>query len=384
MYAKKSFAEKLARLAAAFSLLLVFLAQPAFAVLAAGDSGGTASGAVFTMTNAAGGNEVMVFQRAQDGALTPAGAYATGGLGSGAGLGSQSALALSENQRWLLAVNAGSSQISVFAVSPDGLELTGTVDSGGATPISVTIFKNTVFVLNAGGAGNITGFRLTESGALQPIPGSTRSLSNGGAGASTAPAQISFSPDGKSLVVTEKGTNLILTYRVSKSGIEGPEVYASSGPTPFGFAFSKRNVLVVSEAFGGAPGASAASSYRFTHGSLELVSASAPTLQTAACWVAVSKNGKFAYTTNAGSSSITGYRVDEDGSLTRLDEDGFTASTGSGSSPIDMAFSGSGRYLFALSGRANTISIFALQPDGSLAPLGTTGVPSGSVGLAAY
>src|SRR5690606_29023509 len=101
--------------------------------------GPAAPGAVYVLGNAAMNNEVLVFDRSPDGTLTAAGAFATGGAGTGAGLGSQGALVLSENGRWLVAVNAGSDEISVFRVRQDGLELTDTEASGGQMPISVTI-----------------------------------------------------------------------------------------------------------------------------------------------------------------------------------------------------------------------------------------------------
>lgn len=384
MIAKNIFSRWIARWMVVLSLLVPLAAAPAGIVLAAGNADDGAQGAVFTQTNSAAGNEVLAFHAAADGALTPAGAFATGGLGSGAGLGSQGALALSEDHRWLLAVNAGSNEISVFAVSNGGLNLVDKVDSGGVSPISVTIHKRIVYVLNSGASGNITGFKFSPQGELFPLPNSTRFLSNGDAGGSTGPAQISFSPDGRSLVVTEKATNQILTYHLGKTGYDGPVVHASSGQTPFGFAFAKRNFLIVSEAFGGAAGASAASSYALSSGGLQVISPSAPTYQTAACWVAVTGNGRYAYTTNAGSSSISGYRVGNDGSLTLLDADGFTASTGAGSSPTDMAFNRSSRYLYALSGGSSTISAFTVHEDGSLESLGLMDVPAGSVGLAAY
>lgn len=383
MIGNRSLYRKFARLTTAL-IVLVLLAFPVSTALAAGHSSADSPGAVYTMTNAADGNEVIVFQRGADGAMTPGGSYATGGLGSGAGLGSQSALVLSENHRWLLAVNAGSNQISVFAVQPDGLMLTDVVDSGGLMPISVTVHNHLVYVLNAGGSGNITGYKLSQDGTLHAIADSTRYLSNGGIGASTAPAQISFAPDGKTLVVTEKGTNQILTYRLGPNGFDGPEVHASSGQTPFGFAFSGRSTLIVSEAFGGAAGASAVSSYQVSRDTFHLIDGSAPTFQTAACWIAVTKNGKYAYTTNAGSSSLSGYRVGQDGMLTLLNADGFTASTGPGSSPIDMAFSTNSQFLYVISGRSFTISAFAVQADGALVPLEMENVPVGSVGLAAY
>ena len=78
---------------------------------------------MYALTNAPTGNAVMVWDRADDGSLTPAGSYATGGLGSGAGLGSQGAIVLSKDNRWLFAVNAGSNDISSFQVDDHGLKL---------------------------------------------------------------------------------------------------------------------------------------------------------------------------------------------------------------------------------------------------------------------
>ncbi len=165
-------------------------------------------GAVYTMTNAAGPNSVVVYARAADGSLGQPGMLATGGMGTGSGLGSQGSLALSQDGRWLLAVNAGSNDVSVFSISGGGLTLRGRQPSGGAMPISVTIHDDLVFVLNAGGSANITGFRLNEAGMLTPIPGAQRTLAGSG------PAQVSFNPDGSLLVITQKTSNTIETYEV--------------------------------------------------------------------------------------------------------------------------------------------------------------------------
>jgi hypothetical protein len=140
------------------------------------------AGAVYTLTNAANGNEVLVYDRAADGTLSFQSAYATGGLGSGAGLGSQGALVLNQNHRWLVAVNAGSDDISIFRVEQDGLDLADVAPSGGDHPISVTVHGRLVYVLNDGGSGNISGFLIGLGGRLAPIPGSSQPLSNGGLG----------------------------------------------------------------------------------------------------------------------------------------------------------------------------------------------------------
>src|SRR5258705_558882 len=169
------------------------------------ESGDTDPGAVYTLTNQVAGNAVAVFTRGADGRLTSAGSFATGGTGTGAGLGSQGAVVLSENGRFLFVVNAGSNDVSVFDVRPSGLSLASRTGSGGTLPISLTVHGNVLYVLNAGGNGSINGFTVGSSGALTPIAGSSRSLS----GPNVGPAQGSFSPDGRRLAVTEKSTNLL-------------------------------------------------------------------------------------------------------------------------------------------------------------------------------
>jgi len=334
-------------------------------------------GAVYTMSNDAVENSILVFNRGGDGTLTPAGSYPTGGLGTGGGLGNQSGVVLSPDQKWLFAVNAGSNEISVFRVKHDRLQLIDQINTGGNRPVSLALDRKLLYVLHAGTPNNITGFTLGKNGKLAPLPGSTRPLS----AEDTSPAQISFSPDGSALVVTEKGTNLIDIYTVGRSGLaEGPVAYASVGTTPFGYAFGKREQLFVSEATTGA-----VSSYQLNEeGALQVISPSATTHQTAACWVVVTNDGRFTYTTNAASGSISGFHIGHDGQLSLLDADGRTGVTGDGSAPIDMAFSGNNRFLYALGSGNGSISAFRVDlKDGSLKPIpGVNGLPSGANGLA--
>lgn len=357
----------------ALLLALVLWPQPSFAA--------RHRGAVFALSNDPAGNAVLVWHRAGNGSLTPAGSFPTGGLGTGAGLGSQGAIVLNDEACLLLAVNPGSNEITSFLLSPDGLVLADRVASGGTLPTSLTIHDDLVYVLNAGGAGNITGFHIDEDdGKLTPIADSTRPLS----GDAAAPAQVSFSPDGKTLVVTERATQQILTYSVDRRGrASGPAIFPSSGATPFGFAFARRGVLVVSEA-NGAPGGSAASSYRLGRGGeLSLITGSMPTTEGAACWVVVTGNGRYAYTANAASASVSGFRVAGDGSLSLLSADGVTGVAGPGAA--DMALSRNSQYLYVRNGRDGTISAFAVQPDGGLRAVpGASGLPAGVAGLIAY
>jgi 6-phosphogluconolactonase len=151
----------------------------------------------------------------------------------------------------------------------------------------------------------------------------------------------------------------------------------------FGFAFGRRDQLFVAEAFGGAANASAASSYDVDHDGVSPVSPSVGTGQTSACWAVITPNGRYLNVTNTGSGSITGYRIDFDGTIERLDADGRTGVTGDGSTPNDVIIADGGQYLYTLNSSAPTIGAFRVRPDGSLTPLTFTGgLPVGVTGLA--
>lgn len=358
------------------------LAHAAGAVLAllfASHAFAGAAGQVYAMSNAAT-NEVLMFPRAAHGGLGTPDYFATGGSGSGGGLGNQGALALSDNGQWLLAVNAGSNDVSVFAADAAGLMPTDLAPSGGERPVSVAIHGNLVYVLNAG-SDSLQGFRLSRKGTLTPLPDSSRPLSGSG----TAAAQLGFSDDAGTLVVTEKATNKILLYPIDAEGYAGePTMLSSPTPTPFGFAFGKRDQFFVSEADGGSPGASALSSYRLDGPAMaDIVTPSAPTNQTAACWVVVTRNGRFAYTSNTADNSLSGYLIARDGSLRLLDADGRSGSTGAG--PTDMALSLGSRYLYTLNAGDGTISAHRVGANGALFSLGIVdaGLPAGASGLIA-
>jgi 6-phosphogluconolactonase (cycloisomerase 2 family) len=334
-------------------------------------------GAVYLMTNATGGNSVIVFDRSADGQLTSAGTYATGGTGTGGGLGNQGSVILTKDHRRLYVVNAGSDDISAFHVTRTGLQLLGSpVSSGGVRPVSLTVHGDLLYVLNAGPPGGIAGFRIGTGGALTAIPGSTQPLS----GADVGPAQVGFTPDGRVLVVTEKGTNTITTYTVGGDGLaSGPNPQASAGNTPFGFSFNQRGDLVVSEAQGGPPNPSTASSYRLDRtGTLELISGQVATTQLAACWIAISQNGKFAYTTNTASGTISSLAIGPGATLTLLH-----AVAGTGTGPLDAAFTPGGRFLYVRNG-GGTVGAFRAEAKGGLTHIGDFGsLPGGANGMAA-
>jgi 6-phosphogluconolactonase len=322
-------------------------------------------GAVYTMTNDTAGNEVVIFNRDDEGLLIKAGSISTQGTGSGGGLdplGSQGSLVLSEDHSWLLAVNAGSNEISVFRVLPKGLKLVDKVASGGAFPVSLTIFHDLVYVLNAGMSPNINGFYLSHRGELTPLSNSTRSLIAGGF------AQVGFDPEGETLVVTDKANNNILAYSVGRKGLPSlnPVTSMSNGLVPFGFIFDRRGHLLVVEV-----GSNAVSSYNILHnGTLQVISPSVPNGQKAACWIAGNERG-YIFTANPGASTISAYKLKAgQGSLVLLN-----GAAGMGNKPLDLSTTINGRFLYALDPGNGAIDMFQIERDGSLTDLGT--VPGG-------
>jgi 6-phosphogluconolactonase len=252
--------------------------------------------------------------------------------------------------------------VSVFR----GTRLVGTVSSRGIGPASVDEHRGRVYVLNSGGTPSVAAFRRSFAGSLKPIPGGVRELAAGAQGA----AQVSVTPDGRALVVSERVSNRLETLPLDRGGRPGePVVTASSGAVPFGFGITRQGTVVVSEA-----GASTVSSYRFD-GSLRTVTASLPVGQGAACWVAVSPNGRFAYTGNAA-GGITGFSIGSDGSLTAL------GTTNLVPSPRDLDFDRTGRFLHAVS-PGGQVTSYRVGRDGSLTLAGTAPAAAGITGAAA-
>lgn len=338
-------------------------------------------GAVFAMTNSADGNAVVAFARGVDGSLEQAGTYATGGNGSGGTidpLHSQGSLTLSGDHRLLFAVNAGSGTISSFAVAGSRLKLLDTAPSGGSQPSALAVNDSLLYVLNMGGNGNVTGFHVLPNGHLVRIPGSTRSLSAGNA----APTSLTFSPNGRVLVVAESATNKIDTFRVLPNGtLTALTSSDSEGGVPFAALFAPNGVLTVANA------SNTISSYKVNwNQSLDTISAALPTDGMATCWSVILPNGRVIYTANAATSNLSGYRIGWNGELTPIG-DTIVGANPAGSVNLDIAVSQDGRFLYTLNGGTGTIGVFAVQRDGSLENQAEVeGLPAtaGINGIAAY
>ena len=329
--------------------------------------------AVFVQTNEAESNRVFALRREADGSLSELGVFPTGGAGDGnPHLTSQGSVVLTRDGTHLLVTNAGSGDVSLFAVATDGLSLVETVTTGPA-PKSVAEHHGLVYVLNTG-VPSLSGFRLESR--LQRI-GDTE------LDAGVDPAQVGFTPDGSTLLVTDRAANALVQLPVGSSGHLGDaHVSSSAGPTPYGFAFAG-DTLVVTEAFGAAKGKAAASSYRIEGNDAIPVSESIANGRSEICWAVVTKDGRYVFTTNFADGAVSRYAVGDDGSISL--EDAAAGLTEDGRPGLrDEDLSRDGKFLYAVDADAHQVYGWAVGADGQLMPIGSwADLPATAAGLAA-
>ena len=359
-----------------------------FALLAAGAALFTASpavassspvvGHVYVNDNTPQTNTIAAFDRHANGTLTPlAGSpFAAGGAGSGSGLPSQGAIQVTAGGRYVLAVDAGSNQISVLRINPDGgLTLVHVVSSGGIEPVSVAQHHGLVYVANSGAGGsNYTGFTFHRNGRLHPLAKSTFPLPDG-----SDPGDVLFNGTGTHLVGTRVGTSLIDSFRVGLGGrlkAAPGSPFPAQGLGPFGSEFrpTNPNQLFVSNAHNAGTGT--VSAFRLnSDGVLFSIGASPfPDNQTAPCWVEISHNGKFLFTVNTGSGSISRYQIPTSGRLRLL---GSTPLSTSNAGAVDARLSPDGRNLYVDQSKADSVAELAVS-GGALTEVGVVPLPAGA------
>jgi 6-phosphogluconolactonase len=348
-------------------------------------------GHVYVNDNTAGTNTIGAFDQHADGTLTPlAGSpFSAGGAGTGSIVGSQGALQVTSDGRYLLAVDAGSNQISALRVRPDGTLSPvhgGVVSSGGIEPVSVAVHGGLVYVANEGNGtsgSNYAGFTLNSGGRLTPLPGSTFALPP-----TAFPGDILFNPSGKNLVGIEVGTTdpstfLIDSFVVGREGLLTPAAgspFPAEAAGPFGSEFSPTNShhLYVSNAHGGTGNGSVSAFSVTGGGALSAIGASPyPDGQTAPCWVEISHDGRYLFTVNTGSTSISSYRIRAGGTLRYLSSTPF--SSGLGIRPFDARLDVSGTHLYVVDAAIDAVSVFAVS-GGSLTELSSSpaALPTGA------
>ncbi|MEO6229263.1 MAG: beta-propeller fold lactonase family protein [Ferruginibacter sp.] len=334
---------------------------------------------LYTVGNGPEKNYIISYEIKSNGMLQSNGATASGGTGTGKGLGSQGALVLSKNHEWLFAVNAGSNTVSSFKVKDDGtLMLAHTESTMGKEPVSVSVHDNLLYVLNRG-SDNIHGFWIGAGGSLSHIAGSTQDLSSKMVDA----PQISITPGGDWVVVTEKATNIIGTFKLKNNGsVSAGKFTTSVGPTPFGFDYSRNRFMIVSNAAGGAAGAGSSTSYIIgNNGKPDAVNGAVNSNQAAPCWVATTKYGRYAFVTNTASNNVSSYYVAPWGALYLIA--GEAAKTDMG--PLDIVVAANNYYVYILNGKSNSISEYKRKFFGGLEHIGTlANVPISAVGLATF
>ena len=352
------------------------LAVPAMA--SASSYSSPVSGRVYLDDNTAGLNTIAAFDRHADGSLTPVpgSPFTAAGAGTGAGLASQGAVQTADGGRFLLAADAGSNQVSVLRVQPDGsLRLVDVASSEGALPVSIAVHGSLVYVANAGAAdSNYTGFRLTAWGTLAPLPGSTVPLP-----ASAQPGDVLFNGTGTRLIGTRVGTSQIDSFTVGLNGrlTAAPgSPFTAQGLGPFGSEFRPTNSgqLFVSNAHNGA-GLGTVSAFTDSRGAVltPVGSSPVPDQQTAPCWVTITPDGRYLFTVNTGSGTISRYSIAKGGELTLLGSTA-VANTG-GVGAVDPGISPDGRFLYVDESRGGAVGLFAVGSGGKLTELPGSPVP---------
>ena len=357
--------------------VLLGLAAAALAATAVAPAAASASaqaspvvGHVYVNDNTDGANTIGAFDRHADGTLTPeAGSpFAAGGAGTGAGLASQGALQISPDGRFLIAADAGSNQISVLRIKPGGSLMPvahGVFSSGGVLPVSIAVHGDLVYAANSGSGGsNYTGFRLHRNGRLAPIAGSAVALPDG-----AQPGDVLFNGDGTRLAGTRVGTSQIDSFTVGPGGLltAAPgSPFPAQGLGPFGSQFRPTNPdqLFVSNAHNAGAGSGTVSAFSDSaDGTLAPIGSSPfADLQTAPCWVEITHDGRYLFTVNTGSGSISRYRITHGGALTLL---GSTAVKASGAvGAVDARLSPDGRTLYVDESKIGVVGAFAVHGGG--------------------
>ena len=322
------------------------------------DAASNAVGAVYVQSNSVP-NVVRVLYRSASGELTRGPDVPTGGAGTTSnppfGLAvndSQGSVVLTQDNRVLLVTNNGSDTISSFRVLPDGnIVLADQEWSRGDFPNSIGVTntganRSLAYVLNEN-SETVSGFTVGRDGSLTAIPGSTRSVSG------LLSAQVGFNADGRVLTVTNRNNvfvglppnGSISTFPVDpSSGLLGAEVVtpATGTGTPFGFEYTKRDHLIVANAGQFPTFVGSASSYELDKRSATPAPRDVAPAGGITCWVAVTNNNAFAYVTDSGSLTVSGYRITADGELVPI---GVAFTPGA---PLDIDTSVNSRYAYVL------------------------------------
>jgi len=329
-----TFVRRLARIIAMAALL-----GPALTAAAGSGNG------VYVSTNPNGPNTVEAFKRnTKTGLLTSVGSFDTGGYGLTAINGAQSHAVVC-TQTHVFVTNAGSNEFSVFRIrNNSGLELVTTVPSLGVRPVSIAIFRKTLYVLNQGQPGvapaRCVGFSIDTEEDPVELDVSAVEFE-----AADVPTDIFFTQNGVRLVVLQNGANAIDTFTVGAdggltaqrrlTGINGPVGGAKHPRQPF--------VAFAALADGTAPGVI---SIRATGTSIPAIVTDITAVDDVdPCWAATTPNGKRLWTSNFQPASLSLYSVKSNGRLAAVSN--YTPTSDSPGA-LDIAVDPRGKFLYQL------------------------------------
>ena len=403
-----------------------------------------AGGHLYMQTNEVE-NGIIHYHRSANGALAEVERVATGGAGSGElspiyhikrpndfeGAGS---VILTPDRRFLFTTNAGDNSVSSFAVDKEGrvtlldVKPTGNPTNGGAKSLAYAPSSRTLFVLHTVGPDHLRLMSVDEKGKLTARPEqysvNTKDWPNRG------PTMVVLSPDGKFLVVATAFDELpsrknpdgslilwiprpdgtlhvivsnapdpdgIVVFPVGKDGGLGePSFYDARGAVPFYIAFLHNRPDTFLIGFGVADGLAMGridAEGKINVGPIVKIDTSAG-LPSEVCWLAVSPDDRFVFTTNFGYSTMSSFRIDGNGlsiakdpASPKVKGDGtFRAIDGVVSSgPSDSWLTPDGAYLYQIYGNASKLVGYATQRDGSLKEITNVKIPYNSPeGLAGF
>jgi 6-phosphogluconolactonase (cycloisomerase 2 family) len=390
-------------------------------------------------------NSIIHYQWSANGALAEVERVATGGAGSGdlspiyhtkrpndfEGAGS---VILTPDRRFLFATNGGDNSVSSFAVDKKGrltlrdVKRTGNTQAGGAKSLAYSPSSRTLFVVHTFGPDHLRLMSVDGEGKLTPRPEqysvNTMDWSN------RVPTMSVLSPDGKFLFVGTTFDELpsrknpdgslilwiphkdgalhviasnapdpdgIVVFPVGEDGaLRERSFYDARGASPFYIAFlhNRPDTFVVGYAV------SDGVSIGKVDANGKITFSTPVTLNTSAgrpselCWLAVSPDDRWVFTTNFGYSNISSYRIEgnelsiaKDPASPKVPGDGtFRAINGTVSSgPSDNWLTPDGEYLYQIYGNASKLVGYATRPDGSLAEVTSVAIPYNSPeGLAGF
>src|SRR6266481_243462 len=384
-----------------------------------------AGGNLYMQTNEVK-NAIIHYHRSANGALAEVERVVTGGAGSGElspiyhinrpndfeGAGS---VILTPDRRFLFTTNAGDNSVSSFAVSEDGeltlvdTKRTGNATSGGAKSLAYAPSSSTLFVVHTFGPDHIRVMSVDGEGKLRPRP--ERSSVGTVDWPNRVPTMAVLSPDAKFLILgttfdelpTSKnpdGTLILwiprrdgklhviasnapdpdglVIFPVNGDGTLGkPSFHDAGGASPFYLAFlhNRRDTFVVGYAISdGVSIGKLDADGKISIGPLVKINTSSG-VPSELCWLAVSPDDRWVFTTNFGYSDMSSYRIDgnvlsiaKDPASPKVPGDGtFRAIDGVVSSgPSDSWLTPDGAFLYQIYGNASKLVGYAIRPDGSL------------------